>query len=118
MNIADQSKPLHIPALIIATLVENAVQHGIAPKPEGGVIAITSHYSLEKLTLTVSDDGLGFIKTSGKGLGIATIKARLKGTYAGKAKLTITNQSPAGIIASIEIPTHLLRSSSPQPASA
>ena len=51
---------LEVPALILEPLVENAVAHGIAPKPEGGTVRILIERWGGELVIQVRDDGVGF----------------------------------------------------------
>jgi hypothetical protein len=69
------------PALTIATLVENAVKHGIAPAPGGGTISVTARRQGRMLQVEVADTGVGFSGTSGSGIGLANIRARLSALY-------------------------------------
>lgn len=54
---------LQIPRMLLQPIVENAIFHGIAPKPEGGLVKISFHRTLngneEKLMIMIVDDGLG-----------------------------------------------------------
>lgn len=54
---------LQIPRMLLQPIVENAIFHGIAPKPEGGLVKIsfgrTVSESGEKLMIQITDDGLG-----------------------------------------------------------
>ncbi len=99
-----------IPPLLVQTLVENAVQHGIEPKPGMGSITVTAHLDTTpqgpSLVVCVADDGVGFgnANTSGSGIGLANVRQRLATTYGGKAKLTLTVNTPQGVVATISIP--------------
>jgi sensor histidine kinase YesM len=101
---SDICKPVCLPALIIATLVENAVRHGIAPKAAGGMIAVTIRMNAKSLQIEVSDDGVGFRKGSGNGMGLATTQARLRGAFGRETELLVAPRHPEGVLASIQIP--------------
>lgn len=103
IHIDEPSRQQTIPALIIATLVENAVQHGLAPKPAGGTVVISAVCTQSQLTITVEDDGVGFNKLSGDGLGLATVQARLRSTFADKFEMIIRPRSEGGVSAKISI---------------
>src|SRR5947207_4226537 len=67
-----------VPPMMLATLVENAIKHGIAPLAEGGAIRIKAERLTDALRLTVADTGCGFFAgSSGSGVGLANIRARL-----------------------------------------
>jgi LytS/YehU family sensor histidine kinase len=90
--------------MMLATLVENAVIHGLSPIPAGGTIRIKAHVESGKLVLEVEDDGRGLQETWGGGVGLANIRARLKSEYGGEAQLQLNQRSSGGVTATLEIP--------------
>ncbi len=100
-----QARARRLPALTVATLVENAVKHGLGPKAGAGAIAIRATASASQLLITVSDDGVGLRQTSGKGLGLATVRARLRGRFGPAAMLEVGPGQHAGVHACIRIDT-------------
>jgi two-component sensor histidine kinase len=99
-----------IPPMMLLTLVENAIQHGIEPKPEGGRIAVnagaTTHDATQVLCLSVADSGAGFGQnaSAGSGLGLANIRERLRSVYGNRAKLMLSNGAEGGVLAQLHIP--------------
>ena len=75
--------------MMIQSLVENAIKHGLEPKPEGGTLTVRAEIVHGKLAVTVADTGLGFGKaaTAGTGVGLANIRERLQLLYGSKATL-------------------------------
>ncbi|WP_230875089.1 ATP-binding protein [Lysinibacillus cavernae] len=72
---------LFVPPLSIQTLVENAIQHGILPRREGGTVTIYIKEMEERFTIVISDNGVGFeTKTPKKktGVGLVNTEQRLK----------------------------------------
>lgn len=65
-----------IPPLLLQPLVENAVQHGIAPKTEGGTITVDACVEDDALVVVVSDDGVGFAEAE-LGTGLSNVQARI-----------------------------------------
>jgi signal transduction histidine kinase len=103
----DVAAPLleaRVPSMMLATLVENAIKHGIAPLAEGGSIKVKAESSAERLTLTVSDSGRGFVAESGTGIGLANIRARLAALYGERAALKLEGNAPRGVVATITLP--------------
>jgi len=94
------------PPMMIQTLVENAIKHGLEPKPEGGSLKVKCEVVHGKLSVTVADTGLGFGKaaTAGTGTGLANIRERLHLLYGERARLKITENQPSGTVVNIEVP--------------
>jgi sensor histidine kinase YesM len=94
------------PPMMLQTLVENAVKHGLEPKPEGGRLSLKAEIVHGKLAVTVSDTGLGFGRaaTAGTGVGLANIRERLQLLYGAKGSLTITEKPGGGTVATIAVP--------------
>jgi LytS/YehU family sensor histidine kinase len=95
---------LDVPPLLLATLVENAVKHGIEPLPEGGAILITARRASKHLVICVEDSGAGFKTHSGSGLGLANVRARLRASFGTSASLTFQQRTSSGVIARLVIP--------------
>ncbi len=97
------------PPMMLQSLVENAIKHGLEPKPEGGTLAVKAEVLHGMLALTVADTGLGFGKaaTAGTGTGLANIRERLALLYGKHAQLTLTENQPSGTVATITVPYRL-----------
>jgi LytS/YehU family sensor histidine kinase len=79
-----------VPALILQSLVENAIVHGLEPKVDGGRITIRAAQRGDQLVLTVSDDGLGFDATqSQEGFGLTQVRERLQSRYSNQATIDL-----------------------------
>jgi signal transduction histidine kinase len=92
------------PPLMLLTLVENAIKHGIAPQTDGGAIVIRAAASDRQLRIEVRDTGAGLALTAGSGMGLANVRARLAGLFGAGARLVIEPNVPHGVVAAIEIP--------------
>lgn len=91
--------------MMVQTLVENAIKHGLEPKLGGGSILICVASTKNALTLSVADNGVGLKGgTSGTGLGLKNIRERLKLTYGEAASLSLSLNVPGGMVATITIP--------------
>ena len=95
-----------VPPLALATLVENAIKHGLTPLPSGGTISITASSHQGLLELVVADNGVGLKADSGGGTGIGlyNVRARLTTLYGAKAALQVQANRPAGVCATIRLP--------------
>jgi len=96
-----------MPPMMLLTLVENAIKHGLSPLPQGGAITIRAEQSAERLRVSVIDDGVGFPKGFGTGIGLANTRARLAALYGEKGRLTLVANPAGGVIASIELPCEI-----------
>ncbi|HET9652129.1 MAG TPA: histidine kinase, partial [Usitatibacter sp.] len=95
---------LPFPPLMLPSLVENAIKHGLEPQREGGEVHIRAGLDGETLRMVVADTGRGFGDTPGTGVGLANIRERLAAMYGGRARLTLEANEPHGVVATIEIP--------------
>ncbi len=107
------------PPMMLQSLVENAIKHGLEPKAEGGHLTVTAEIVHGKLAVTVADTGLGFGKaaTAGTGIGLSNIRERLALLYGGKASLTIKETPGGGTSVTITVP-YVARTEEDGPASA
>jgi signal transduction histidine kinase len=94
------------PPMMLLTLAENAIKHGLAPSPEAGRIDIRARHAGGALVVTVADTGVGFgaAKTGGTGIGLANTRARLAALYGPEAALELAANEPRGVVASVRIP--------------
>ena len=97
-----------VPHLILQPVVENAIQHAIAPHATPGRIEITASRRNDSLRLEVSDTGLGLGRTGngveGHGVGLSNVRARLERLFGSNFSLEMTNGSSRGLTVTIEIP--------------
>jgi signal transduction histidine kinase len=98
-----------LPALMLISLVENAVKHGVEPKIGAVHIGVTAKLESlageSKLVVSVMDNGAGFAEvSSGSGIGLANIRARLDSLYGARAWLSLKARSEGGINATIVLP--------------
>ena len=99
-----------LPAMMLQTLVENAIKHGLEPRTGGGTVWIRARADDAGVAVTVADDGEGFnTKTSGTGIGLKNVRERLRLRYAGDANLSVVANFPAGVAATITVPAHPAR---------
>ncbi len=97
------------PPMMLQSLVENAIKHGLEVKANGGTLSFRAEVAHNKLRVTVSDTGLGFgaKPSNGTGLGLKNIRERLKLIYKEKGQIIITPNQPSGVCVTIEIPYEL-----------
>ena len=102
-----------IPPLSLQPLVENAIQHGIAPRVDGGRVGIRSARNPlnQGLDLSVEDDGAGCEPArlddpapARSGIGLTALRRRFALDYDGRARLQIRTQPGAGFRVDLWIP--------------
>ena len=93
-----------VPPMMLLTLAENAIKHGLSPLPEGGFVRIGASVEGSELRLEVADSGQGFVKTAGGGTGLSNIRARLSAIYGQGAQLRVGLNKPRGVTATIALP--------------
>jgi LytS/YehU family sensor histidine kinase len=91
-----------LPSLMLMTLVENAVKHGIAPRG-GGHIAVRATRDAKCVRVEVDDDGPGLTRPPGRGVGLGNVRERLRALYGERGRLELEQREPAGLRAVIEI---------------
>jgi LytS/YehU family sensor histidine kinase len=99
--------PVTLPSMMVLTLVENAVKHGLAPLRAGGAVHVEAGLrGDQRLVVTVSDTGRGFGASAphGIGTGIANLRARLSAMYGDGASVAFASAEPQGAIATLSIP--------------
>lgn len=102
--VAEGLGQLRIPSMMLLTLVENAIKHGVSPLVEGGLIHVSASCEHNRLLLKVADSGRGLDARHGHGTGLPNIRQRLLLMYGNEAELTLRAAEPRGMVASICMP--------------
>lgn len=94
-----------IPTMVLITLVENAIKHGLERKSEGGEILVHADTAEGTLRIQVADTGGGFsTASSGTGIGLANVRERLRTLYGERGQLALAANEPSGVVATVSIP--------------
>jgi len=101
-----------IPAMIVHTLVENAIKHGASAITAPGVVEVEVNVTAGLLRITVRDNGPGFRATAGRalesaasGYGLRNVRERLQGHFGDAACLKIGRAgTPPMTVVSVEMP--------------
>ncbi len=106
------------PPMLVQTLVENAIKHGIEPKVGNARVEVKASIEAvhqghpdadERVVVEVRDDGVGLMAspaTAGTGMGLKNVRDRLRLIYGSDAVLRISGHPEGGLIARIEVPMH------------
>ncbi|HEY4582588.1 MAG TPA: histidine kinase [Lysobacter sp.] len=105
VDVPESLRAVELPPMMLQTLVENAIKHGLEPRTGGGTIWIRARRSDDQVAVTVADDGEGLnTKTSGTGIGLKNVRERLRLVYDGAASLAVVANFPAGVAATLSVP--------------
>ncbi len=112
IDVAPEIAREQVPSLILQPVVENALKHGLAPKPGQGRLWITARAQGDQLCLAVEDDGVGpgragLGNANGvqpHGVGLTNITQRLTTLYQDRAWLTLEPREPAGTRVTVTLP--------------
>ena len=104
VNVPEGLKSAVFPSMMLQTLVENAIKHGLEPKAEGGRLEISAEVVDGQLVVHVLDTGTGFMPKGEGGVGLANIRERLQALYNGRGELIISVPPAGGTCATIKVP--------------
>lgn len=104
IDVPDELRSHHLPPMLLMSVVENAVKHGLEPQAEGGTIRLEARRRGERLVVAVIDNGRGLGAKIGNGVGLTNLRGRLRALYADNARFILEEAPPHGARATIEIP--------------
>jgi sensor histidine kinase YesM len=104
-----------VPPLLVQPLLENAIQHGLEPKREGGLLSLRAQLEGHHLVITVHDTGQGLAASkaqsrkpshgSSHGFGVSCVRDRLQSLYGNEAFLNLHDAPEGpGTMATLELP--------------
>ena len=108
VDFPEETRRALVPNLILQPLLENAIRHGIAPRPEGGTVRVRGHQEGDRLLIEVADDGPGFQGGSAErlrdGTGLSNTKERLALLYGKNHGLHLGQGDKGGALVVLDIP--------------
>ena len=105
VDVPESLRNTTMPSMMLQTLVENAIKHGLEPRTAGGTVWIRARRDEDSVAITVADDGDGFnTKNSGTGIGLKNVRERLRLVHGNRASLAVVANFPAGVAATICLP--------------
>ena len=109
LDIHPESYRFAVPPLMVQTLVENGIKHGIANLVDGGVLQLTTSVSNDEMKIEIRNSGQynNGLQDKQAGYGIANTVQRLKLLYGDKAKFSIFNQDKDFVVAEVIIPENV-----------
>ncbi|HEY4556002.1 MAG TPA: histidine kinase [Lysobacter sp.] len=110
VDVPERLRATRLPPMMLQTLVENAIKHGLEPRTAGGTVWIRARQSDADVAVTVADDGEGFnTTTAGTGIGLKNLRERLRLLYGAAASLAVVANFPSGVAATVTVPAHAER---------
>ena len=113
IDVPEEFLGLPFPPLMLPSLVENAIKHGLEPQREGGRIDVVAERvgtgDDAMIRLIVKDTGRGFFDAPaqvGGGVGLTNLRERLLALFNGRARFTLVANTPKGAVATIETPAN------------
>jgi LytS/YehU family sensor histidine kinase len=101
------------PPMMLQTLIENSIKHGLEPKIEGGIVVVRARVVDATLQVEVCDDGVGIDPHADDGVGLANIRERLQLLYGADAELAIAMPPGGGACATIRLPYKMMEDTAP-----
>jgi LytS/YehU family sensor histidine kinase len=96
------------PPFLLISLVENAIKHGVEPKPGVTRVVLAARIveraERKQIEVQVEDDGAGLKLGMGEGTGLANIRAQLLTRFASAASLELSERGAGGVLARLVLP--------------
>jgi sensor histidine kinase YesM len=122
LDLPPELRGVPFPPMLLVTLAENAIKHGLAPADLGGTVRIAARVNGTSLVVSVADDGVGFggASAGGSGVGLVNIRRQLAARYGDSARLTLEPGAACGVCARVTVPWQpgAARASGSRPAAA
>ncbi len=104
VDVAPELGECEIPPMMLLSLVENAIQHGVEPCAQAGEVHVSAERRGGELHIVVRDTGQGLAGTPGAGVGLSSIRERLQAIYRGAARISLEENPGGGAIATLCLP--------------
>ena len=108
-HVSPEAQDFQVPPMMLQTLVENGIKHGISNLVDGGIIHVDALVKDHKLHVLVRNSGQyinGVKKKNGSGVGLTNTKQRLKLLYGHRAQFSIKNENEKTVLTELVIPQH------------
>jgi len=106
-NIDPETENVSVPPMMLQTLVENGIKHGISKLKGGGRVSVRSRVDLGRMILEIRNTGQYQNNTiKGTGQGLRNSRQRLELIYGESAKLEIINENKNTVLTTVKIPLH------------
>lgn len=103
LDLSEDLKQIEVPSMMLLTLAENAIKHGLEPSITGGKIEIRASREGSDVILEVKDNGVGLSDNPGNGLGLQNVRDRLHLMFGERSSFEIAENIEAGVCAEIRL---------------
>ena len=103
LQIPGELMDVRLPSFILQPIVENALKHGLADRPQGGTLTLRGRKESGSLVLEIQDNGEGFIPGR-EGVGLANVRSRLGLLYKGRSQLDLLGAPGHGTLVVLRLP--------------
>ena len=112
VNASDEARGALVPFFLLQPIVENAVEHAVAPRVNGGRIGIRAERAGDELHIVIEDDGPGIDSSTRRrparnGIGLSNTRDRLRALYGEAQWLELTEPAEGGVRVAIAMPFRL-----------
>ena len=111
--VPDGLRSAEFPPMMLQSLVENAIAHGLEPSAQGGQLRLAATVVDGRLLVEVADSGIGLRaaagQSKGSGVGLSNIRERLRALYGDEGYFDLRERDPQGALAVIRIPYRVAR---------
>jgi signal transduction histidine kinase len=114
IDVPETLRATQVPPLLLLTLVENAVKHGIAPQVEGGEVVLRAREVDAAIEVEVADTGVGIpapgsrsTEAPSTGVGLENLRSRLQLAYGRPVGVELVPNAPRGTRVEIRLPKEL-----------
>ena len=114
VDVPEALRAVEVPPLMLLTLVENSVKHGIAPQVEGGEVLLRAREDGASIEIEVTDTGAGLATAAhtegaaaSTGIGLENLRGRLHLTYGGQISVQLSPNVPRGTRVRLRLPREM-----------
>ncbi len=118
IEVGPSLRAAEFPPMLLITLAENAIKHGIDLTRDGGHIVVAARRHGDVLEVRVEDNGIGFAAapSSGTGTGLVNLQRQLHALYGDAGRLWLDARTPSGVAATIALPWKIVAGPAAAPA--
>lgn len=104
VEVEESLRAMRFPPLLLMTLVENAIKHGIERKRGAGQVVLRAEADVAALVVAVIDDGVGLLEGLGSGVGLRNVRETLAARHGEQASFSLAGGTEGGAVATVRLP--------------